>query len=44
MPDNDMTVMVKTLTDQSKAMIKMMKTESDKNKTPGPSNFAKKTS
>ena len=39
MPDKDMAVMVKTLTEQNKAM---MKTQSDKNEIPGPSNFAKK--
>ena len=30
MPDKDITVMVKTLTEQNKAMIEMMKTQSDK--------------
>ena len=41
MPDKDMTVMVKTLTDQNKVMIERMKTLSDKNEPPDPSNFAK---
>ena len=31
MPDTDMNVMVKILTEQSKAMIGMMKTQSDEN-------------
>ena len=35
MSDKDMAVMVKTLTKQNKAMIKMMKTQSDKNEIPG---------
>ena len=39
-----MAVMVKTLTDQNKAMMEIMKTLSDKSETPGPSNFAKMTS
>ena len=37
-----MAVMVKTLTEQNKAMIEMMKTQSDKNEIPGPSNFSKR--
>ena len=44
MPDKDMAVIVKTLTDQNKAIIEMMKTESGKDKTSDPYNFAKKTS
>ena len=39
-----MAVMVKTLTDQNKAMLEMMKTWSYKNETPGPPNFAKNAS
>ena len=31
MPDKDMAVMGKTLTDQNKAAIEMMKTQSDEN-------------
>ena len=41
MPDKDMAVMVKTLIEQNKTMIEIMKTQSDKNETPCPSNFAK---
>ena len=37
-----MVVMVKTLMEQNKAMVEMMKTQSDKNKIPDPSNFAKR--
>ena len=39
MPDKDMTVMVKTLIDQNKAMVETMKTQSNKREIPGPSNF-----
>ena len=35
-----MAVMLKTLTEQSKAMIEMMKIQSDKNKISGSFNFA----
>ena len=40
----DKAEMMKTLTDQKKAMNEIIKTSSDENETPGPSNFAKKTS
>ena len=41
MPDKDMAVM-KTLTEQNKAMIEMMKTQSYKTEIISPSNFAKR--
>ena len=37
-----MSKMLKILIEQNKAMIVMMKTQSDKNETPGPSNLAKR--
>ena len=37
-----MAVMVKILTEKNKTMIEMMKTQSDKNEIPGPSNFVKR--
>ena len=43
MTGKDMAAMVKTLTEQNKAMIEMMKTQSDKNVIPRTSNFAKRT-
>ena len=39
MPGKDMAVMVKTLTEQNKTVIEMMKTRSDRNKIPAPSKF-----
>ena len=42
MTGKDMAAMVKTLTEQNKAMIEMMKTQSDKNEIPGPFNFTKR--
>ena len=42
MPDNDMAEMMKTLIEQNKAMLEMMKNESEKDETPDPSNLAKR--
>ena len=42
MPDKDMADMVKTLIEQNKAMMKIIKSQYDMNETPGPSNLAKR--
>ena len=42
MPDKDMTDMVKSLIEQNKAVIEMIKFQYDMNETQGPSNLAKK--
>ena len=42
MPDKDMSDTVKTLIEQSKAMMEMMKDQSEKNGSPGHSNLAKR--
>ena len=40
MPDKDNAVLVKTVIKQNKAMLEMMKTQSDKSEFPGPSILA----
>ena len=42
MPDKNIAAMVQTLTEQNKVMIEIMKTQSDKNETPSPSNFTRR--
>ena len=44
MPDEDIADMVKSLIEQNKAVMEMIKFQYDINETPGPSNFAKRPS
>ena len=44
MPDEDIAAMVKSLIEQNKAVMEMIKFQYDINETPGPSNLAKRPS
>ena len=42
MPDKDMADMVKLIIEQNKAIVGIIKSQSDINETPGPSNLSKR--
>ena len=44
MPDKDMAAMVKSLIEQNKAVMEIIKFQYDINETPGPSNLTKRLS